>query len=115
MPEVRRFAVVLFFLPEGESEREMGGNPPTPPVATGSPWGVGSVSGRTLGGAPGTPLALKKIRSSPKVPKVHVGLSEPSNTSYTYEKVAHGHFGSAKVLKSAQGALWRFWTLKCGP
>ena len=32
IPEVRRFAVVLFLLTEGESERERCGNPP--------PWGV---------------------------------------------------------------------------
>ena len=32
IPEERRFAVVLFLLTEGESERERSGNPP--------PWGV---------------------------------------------------------------------------
>ena len=67
------------------------------------------------GGVPQGSRGLKKDGPPPKAPKVHLGLSEPSNTSYTYEKVALGHFGSAKVLKSAQGALWRFWTLKCGP
>ena len=30
IPEVRRFAVVLFLLLEGESERERSGNPPLP-------------------------------------------------------------------------------------
>ena len=35
IPEVRRFAVVLYLLLEGESERERSGNPlPPPPLLT---------------------------------------------------------------------------------
>ena len=44
----------------------------------------------------------------PKAPKVRLGLSEQPNPSYTYAKVRLGRFGSAKVLQSAQDALWRF-------
>ena len=59
-------------------------------------------------------MAVRTAPDGPKVEKVVLELPDRANTSYTYEKVALGHFGSANVLKSAQVALGRFWTLKSG-
>ena len=44
----------------------------------------------------------------PKAQKVLLGLSEHAKTSYTYEKVRLGRFGSAGALQSAQNATLRF-------
>ena len=67
-----RFAVVLFLLLGGESEREWGGNLPP----------LGCVSGRTypsallVDGPPRAPLGRVSERERPKAPKVHLGLPD---------------------------------------
>ena len=64
IPEVRRFAVVLFLLTEGESERERSGNPPPYPLLA-LPRG----SGLLAVGTPRAPLAPNGNVDSSGAPK----------------------------------------------
>ena len=104
IPEERRFAVVLFLLTEGESERERCGNPPPMGCVSGCTYPSGLLVDR----APRRPLAICTAPERPKAQKVLLGLSEHPKTSYTYEKVRLGRFGSAEALQSAQNATLRF-------
>ena len=69
-------------------------------------------SGLLVDRAPRRPLAICTAPERPKAQKVLLGLSEHAKTSYTYEKVRLGRFGSAGALQSAQNATLRFRPLK---
>ena len=91
-------AVVLDYLLErAESERREGGWE-TPRRRPGGPPLL-----RVRG--PGVVLFTKSV---PRAAKVLSELSEHAKTSYTYEKVRLGRFGSAKVLQNAKDATLRF-------
>ena len=100
-----RFAVVLFSLTEGESERERSGNPLPPPSPPANPPSY--PSGLLAVGPPRRPMGDLTSFYVAKAQKVLLGLSEHSKTSYTYEKVRLGRFGSAEALQSAQNATLR--------
>ena len=53
-------------------------------------------------------MAPRTAPNSPRAPEVLLGLPEPPETSYTYEKVRLGRFGSAEALESVQNATLRF-------
>ena len=68
-----RFAVVLFLLLEGESERERSGNPP-PPLPPANP--LTYPSPLLAVGPPRAPMATGTAPERPKAPKVHLGLPD---------------------------------------
>ena len=66
---------------------------------------------RCVSVCPSTDLTLTARRTgfcAPKARKVILDLPERAKTSYTYEKVRLGRFGSAKVQKVQLFALLRF-------
>ncbi len=78
----------------------------TPPL--GSVSGCPTPSGLLVDWTPGRPMGRNHNFFAPKAQKVDLGLPERAKTSYTYEKVRLGRFGSAEVQKVQLFALLRF-------